>query len=189
MRFVGIDPATKTGVVALDEHGSVILETEIKGEGKKEKGGISVQQLVSLENQLFRLLQEGDEICIEAPAIGTQSGITTGMIHGGLRTVIHRRNLGFYIVNPMWTKKYVGVTGWTGEAGNKRRLKDRDKKEAIKAAVLQRWGYTHKSDNVVDAYVIARIAFNLYRMRELLPPIDTERQQLEVVQDILNKAI
>ncbi len=187
MRFVGIDPATKTGIVALDEHGNVLLEQELKGEGRAEKGGITIVQLISLENQLYKLLQPKDEIVIEQPAFGTQSGVSTGMIHGGLRTMIHRKGLAFNEVNPMSTKKYVGVTDWTGEVGSKRRLKDKEKKEAVGAGVVAPFGYTHKSHNVVDAYIIARIALNVYLYRELMPMIDTKPYQVEVVKGILGE--
>jgi len=188
VRFVEIDPATKTGFVALDEHGNVLVDIELTGTGRKERGGISIEQLVSLEDMLYRHLKPQDEIVIEQPAMGTQKGVTTGMIHGGLRTMIHRKKLAFNGCNPSWTKKYVGVTGWIGETGNKRRLKDGEKKEAIKAAVKEHFGYTHKSDNVVDAYIIARIALNLYRRREYLPLIDTVAYQMEVIDDILKGA-
>ncbi|MMZ43843.1 hypothetical protein D1872_54110 [compost metagenome] len=187
-RFVGIDPATKTGFVALDIDGNLLVQTELKGKGPKVPGGISTKELVSLENQLFQLLQSGDEIAIEQPAMGTQMGVTTGMIHGGLRSMIYRKNLTHNDVNPGWTKKYVGVTGWTGEPGSKRRLKDKEKKKAIGDAVKAMSGYTHKSDNVVDAYIIARIALNLYRMREYMPLLDNEPYQIEVIESILNKA-
>ncbi|MEF3312566.1 hypothetical protein PV433_27120 [Paenibacillus sp. GYB004] len=187
MRFVGIDPATRTGVVALDEAGNVVLEVELKGAGKAEKGGLTIEQLVSLENQLYKLLKPGDEIAIEQAAAGTQKGITTGMIHGGLRSMIHRKGLAFNEVNPTWTKKYVGVSGWTKEEGKSRPLKDKEKKEAMKAATLEHFGYTHKSDNVVDAYIIARIAWNLFRRRELRQEVDRQPYQLEVVREILEK--
>lgn len=188
MRFIGVDPATKTGFVALDIDGNVLVELELKGKGKTVKGGITIEQLVSLENQLYQVIKPADEIVIEQPAMGTQMGISTGMIHGGLRSMIYRKNLGFNDVNPSWTKKYVKVTGWIVEGGKNRRLKDKEKKEAMAAAALKHFGYTHKSDNVVDAYIIARISLNLYRMREYMPLLDTQTYQIEVINDILNKA-
>lgn len=184
MRLIGIDPATKTGLVALDINTNVLIDQELKGVGK---GAMDARQLVSLENLLHRHLQPEDEIVIEDAAPGTQRGITTGMIHGGLRTIIIRKRLSFNLVNPLSVKKYVGVTGWTGEVGNKRRLKDKEKKAAMKAACLKHFGYTHKSDNVIDAYIIARIALNLYLHRELKPLIDTQPYQVEVIDSILQK--
>jgi crossover junction endodeoxyribonuclease RuvC len=184
VRFLGIDPATRTGLVALDENRNVLLEKELKGKGK---GAMDARQLVSLENLLYQYLQPEDEILIEDAAGGTQKGITTGMIHGGIRTIVIRKKLAFNLVNPLSVKKYVGVTGWTGEIGNKRRLNNKEQKAAMKAACMEHFGYTHKSDNVIDAYIIARISLNLYLHRELKPMIDTAPYQIEVVQDILEK--
>lgn len=188
MRFVGIDPATATGFVALDEQGDVLEEVELKGAGKVMKGGITDEQLADLGHQLYKHLKPGDEVVMEDAAPGTQRGITTGMIHGVLRYMIRRRSLNPNFVAPAAVKKYVGVTGWIGEAGNKRRLVDKEKKKAIKDAVKEHFGYTHKSDNVIDAYIIARIALNLYLMREYKPLLDTLPYQVEVVESILNKA-
>lgn len=188
-RFVGIDPATKTGFVALDENGNVLVAVELKGVGEKGKGNeITIPQLVSLENQLFKLLQAGDEIVIEQAAPGTQKGITTGAIHGGIRSMVIRKGLVYNEINPTQTKKYVGETGWTGEAGKKRRWEGSEKKKAMAAAVLYHFGYEHASDNVVDAYIMARAALNLFRIRELMSPKDTMPYQLEVIQAILDKA-
>lgn len=188
MRFCGVDPATRTGFVALNERGEVLVEVELKGVGEKGKGNeITIPQLVDLENKLYRILEPGDEILIEQAAAGTQKGITTGMIHGGLRGMICRRNLSYNEINPLHTKKYVGVTGWKGEVGSKVRLKDKEKKAAVKAAALELFGYTHKSDNVIDAYIIARASLNLYLLREYKPLLDNWPQQLEVIQAILAK--
>lgn len=186
-RYVGIDPATNTGVVALDEKADVLVAESIRGIGKKEPGGISTEQLVSLEDQLFRLLATGDEIVLEDAAFGTQNGVSTGMIHGGIRTMIHRRGLIPNLVNPNWTKKYVGVSGWKGDKGSKVRLKDKEKKEAVKVAVLEHFGFEHKSHDVVDAYIIARISLNLSLYRDLKPLIDNAPYQIEVIRDILDK--
>ncbi|OMF35227.1 hypothetical protein BK133_10975 [Paenibacillus sp. FSL H8-0548] len=187
MRFVGVDPATKTGFVALNELGEVLVEVELKGAGKVEKGGISIEQLVSLQDQLYVLLQPGDEVVIEDAAPGTQRGITTGMIHGGLRSMVHRRKLKFNKLMPASVKKYVGVTGWKGEAGKKERLSGKEGKAVVLEAVFQHFGYKHKNDNIVDAYIMARIAMNLYHMRELSPPVDTYPYQIEVVSAMLAK--
>lgn len=180
-RFVGIDPATKTGFVALDENGNVLDEFELHGAGPKEKGGISIEQLVDLENQLYKCLVQGDIVCIEDTPFGTMNAITAGMIHGGLRSMVHRKKLDFDLVNPMWTKKYVDVKVEKGQT-------EKQKKDAVKTAVMTQFSYTHKSHNVVDAYIIARIALNLHRMRIYEPLLDQHRLQQEVVTSIMQKA-
>lgn len=38
MRFLGIDPATTTGFVALDEEGNVLVEEDLRGTGKTVPG-------------------------------------------------------------------------------------------------------------------------------------------------------
>lgn len=187
MRFVGIDPATTTGFVALDEQGNVLEACSIKGEGPVQKGGITTEQLASLENQLYKLLQPEDEIVIEGPPFSTQRAFTTGMIHGGLRTMIFRKKLVFSVAAPDSVKKFVRVSGWIGEKGSKRRLKDAEKKTAVKDAVLEHFCWTHKSHDVVDAYIMARIAWNLYRCREFMLMVDTQPYQIEVVKDILGE--
>ncbi|TYA10966.1 hypothetical protein FRY98_24685 [Paenibacillus faecis] len=158
MRFVGIDPATKTGFVALNEQGSVEVEVELIGKGRKEPGGLTAYQLVSLENQIYRLLQPGDIIAIEEPAYGTNMGVTTGMIHGGLRTMIIRRQLDYFDVNPNYTKSFVN--------SNRRAKEGEDKKKIIAAAVLAHYGYKHGSDNVTDAFIIAHIAKGIYEAQQ-----------------------
>lgn len=185
IRFVGIDPATTTGICIIDLNGNVLVETDIRGNGEKEPGGITISQLVDLENQLLKLLRTGDEAAIESAAPGTDKPLSMGMIHGGLRSIVYRKNLFFMNVNPAHTKKYVGENGWIADKGKPRRMTPTENKAAMKAAVLEHFGYTHKSHNVVDAYVIARIARSIYLRRELLEAVDTRPYQIEVVRDIL----
>jgi crossover junction endodeoxyribonuclease RuvC len=188
MRFVGIDPATTTGVVILDENANVLLQVAIKGEGPKVKGGISIEALVDLENQLYELLEPGDEVLIEQPAMGTQKGVTTGMIHGGLRTVIHRKGLSFNEINPMSTKKYVDVTGWIQDGAKKRRLTTTEKKKEVAKKVKEHFDYSNKSNDITDAYIIARACLNLANMRDWKQLFDGTTNQREVTEAILNKA-
>lgn len=187
VRFVGIDPATTTGFVALDEHGEVLIACSIRGKGKTVKGGITTEQLVSLENQLFALLQPGDEVVKEDAAPGTQRGITTGKIHGGIETMIYRKGLVPNIVAPNAVKKFVGVTGFKQGFGKKVRMDQKETKAAMAEAVLQHFGFTHDSHDAVDAYVMAQIALNLYRYREFIPIMSLPSYQVEVIESILGK--
>jgi crossover junction endodeoxyribonuclease RuvC len=187
MRFVGIDPATTTGFVALDENGEVLVAKAIRGVGPAEEGGISTEQLGSLCTQLYSSLLPGDEIAKENYAPGTQKSITTGKIHGSLEVMIHFKRLSFNLVNPQWTKKYVRVSGFNGEVGSKKPLKGAEKKIAMKDAVQEHFNWTNKSHDVIDAYILARIAWNIYLSREFLPMVDILPYQIEVVQSILDK--
>lgn len=165
MRIVGIDPATHTGVVILDVAGTPILETVLVGKGKSAPGGITQEQRVSLENQLYRILQPGDVIMKEGIGYATERIVTTAKIHGGLESMITRKGLTFDEVAPDAVKKFVRVSNWVGEKGSKQRLKGSAKKKVMAAAALEHFGYSNPSHDVVDAYVIAKIGEAVYRVR------------------------
>jgi crossover junction endodeoxyribonuclease RuvC len=184
LRFLGIDPATVTGFVALDFEGNVLHAVRV---GKAVKGGMTIPQLIELENEIYRLLRLGDEVVKEDAAPGTQKALTTGKVHGGLETMIYRRGLIPNIVAPAAVKKFVGVSNWVGEKGSKMLLKDKEKKAAMAVAVREHYGFMHKSHDIVDAYVMAQIARALYNMREGLPLDGMRPYQLEVVRGILEK--
>jgi crossover junction endodeoxyribonuclease RuvC len=187
MRFVGIDPATTTGIVILDEQGDAFLAKAIRGKGKAVPGGITTEQLVSLENQIYKILEPNDEIVKEGAAPGTQKAITTGKIHGGIETIIFRKGLVPNAVAPNAVKKFVGVTGFKNGAGKKVRLSQKESKEAMKQGVLDHFGWTHDSHDVIDAYVMAQIALNLYKSREFIPLMELQPYQVEVIDSILQK--
>lgn len=187
MRHVGVDPAKTTGFVALDEYGNVLVEIDVHGDGKRVPGGISIGMLVSLENKFYGLLRPDDKIAIEQPAYGTQTAVTAGMIHGGLRTMMFRKGFTEFIeVNPARTKKFVNVESWTGEKGKKRRLNSEEQKAAVKAGALAHFGYTHPVHDVIDAYIIAKISLAVYSVRNGGSlDIYTSYQQ-EVIRDIIS---
>ncbi|MBU5672692.1 hypothetical protein [Paenibacillus brevis] len=188
MRFVGVDPATTTGVVILDADGNPILETVIKGKGKSAPGGITQEQRVSLENQLYKILQPGDQVMKEGIANGSQMLITTAKIHGGIESMITRKGLEFDEIAPLAVKKFVNVASWVGEPGKKALLKGKDKKQAVAAAALEHFGYQHISNDVVDAYIIAKIAEAVYQVRnkvKILEDFDLIYQR-EVIWSIID---
>ncbi|WP_162990371.1 hypothetical protein [Mesobacillus foraminis] len=53
-------------------------------------------------------------------------------------------------------KKFVNVTGWVGQKGIKKHLTN--KKNAVKKACFEHFGFEDNSDNMVDAYLTDRIA-------------------------------
>ncbi|WP_078410267.1 RuvC family protein [Priestia abyssalis] len=180
-RFVGIDPSTKTGFVALDEYGEVLRAKELTGVGSEDP-----KRMVTLINEVVAHLQPGDVICIEGFPYDTQKAMFAGGLHHGIRNELYKRKLRYYEIAPNAVKKFVNVTGWIGETGNKKRLTGKEKKQAVMAAVEKHFGFTHKSDNVVDAYILAEIA----RCCQLgASNITRYKYQLEVVNTILKGAI
>ncbi|MGP4038347.1 hypothetical protein ACTWP4_00350 [Gracilibacillus sp. D59] len=114
--------------------------------------------MTSLIYDLMLHIQKDDVICIEGFPFATQKAMFAGGIHHGIRNELFKRGFKYYEVAPSAVKKFVNETGWTGEPGNKRRLKGKEKKLAVMAAVKEHFGFEHPSDNVVDAYIMARIA-------------------------------
>jgi crossover junction endodeoxyribonuclease RuvC len=178
MRFVGIDPSTKTGFVALDESGNVLRAKELTGVGSEDP-----RRMSTLIDEVMAHLQPGDVICIEGFPYDTQRAMFAGGLHWGIRNELFKRKLKYYEVAPNAVKKFVNVSGWIGEKGSKERLKGPAKKKAVKDAVIEHYGFRDKSDNIVDAYILAQIAQELWvevNHFRLLPSY-----QAEVIQSIL----
>jgi crossover junction endodeoxyribonuclease RuvC len=107
-----------------------------------------------------------------------------GGLHHGIRNELFKRKLPYYEVAPNAVKKFVEVTGWIGEKGSKERLTGPQKKRAVMKAVFEHYGFEHKSDNVVDAYILARVALEIWNEKNSLNPF-LPTYQAEVIQAIL----
>jgi crossover junction endodeoxyribonuclease RuvC len=179
MRFIGIDPSTKTGFVALGEGGVILKQKELSGVGAQDP-----KRMVTLINEVVAHLKPGDIICIEGFPYSTQKAMFAGGIHHGIRNELYKRNLKYYEVAPNALKKFVGVTGWEGEKGSKRRLTGPQKKKAVMQAVVDLFKFKHSSDNIVDAYILAEIAGYIWSIQNRRYCTLSE-YQAEVIQTIL----
>jgi crossover junction endodeoxyribonuclease RuvC len=178
MRFVGIDPSTKSGFVALDESGNVLRAKELTG-----IGDVDPKRMITLIDEVMAHIQPGDIICIEGFPYDTQRAMFAGGLHHGIRNELFKRKLNYFEVAPNAVKKFVNVSGWTGQKGSMTRLTGKAKKIAVMDAVIFHYGFHSKSDNIVDAYILAQIAQELWievNHFRLLPSY-----QAEVVQSIL----
>lgn len=178
MRFIGIDPSTKTGFVALDESGQVLRAKELTGVGKEDP-----KRMVTLIDEVITHVKPNDIICIEGFPYSTQRAMFAGGLHHGIRNELYKRGLSYYEVAPNAVKKFVNETGWVGEKGSMVRLKDKEKKKAVMKAVYEHFLFEHKSDNVVDAYILARIAQEIWMEKNVLRLLPS--YQAEVIQKIL----
>ncbi|MBA9024761.1 hypothetical protein [Peribacillus huizhouensis] len=131
MRFVGIDPASKTGFVALDENRAVIREKELTGLGTEDP-----KRMSTLIDEIMEHVHPGDIICIEGFPFATKKAIFAGGLHWGNRNVLYKRGLRYFEVAPNTVKKFVKVTGWVGEVGSKTSLTGPQKKRAVMKAGL-----------------------------------------------------
>lgn len=149
MRFLGIDPSTDTGFVALDETGRVIKAKEIQGVGDKDP-----KRMITLIDDLMVHIRIGDIITIEGFAYGAK-GRGVGFQYGlgfGIRMALYRRGYRYTEVSPGQLKKYATNNG-------------NIKKENMILPIMRHWGFEHSSDNVRDAFVLAQIAMELHKKK------------------------
>ncbi|MDY7222116.1 RuvC family protein [Halalkalibacterium halodurans] len=166
MRFIGIDPSTKTGFVALDAEGNVLRAKELTGIGDKDP-----KRITTLIQEVISHIQPNDHVAIEGFSYNSQ-GRGVGFQFGigyGMRIALYSRNRSYREVTPGQLKKFATGKGNTSKAD-------------MAQPILETWGYSHPSDNVLDAYVLAQIARAIAQKDKLTL---TEYQQ-EVIETILN---
>lgn len=143
MRYVGIDPSTKTGLVVLeDELNEPIVDIEITSKVKEDP-----QRFMDLARQIVTHIIANDVICIEGFSYGSKGkGVSTQYgIGWAIREELIRNGYTYYDVSPSSVKKF--ATG-----------KGNAKKDAMVLPIYKKWGFTHTSDNVRDAYCMAQMA-------------------------------
>lgn len=162
MRFVGLDPSTKTGIVILDKKGNVILEKEITSSIKEDP-----QRFIHITEQILEHLKDGDKICIEGFSYGSRGrGVSTQYgIGWTIRTALFYQDVDYTEVTPGGLKKFATGKGNTS-------------KDNMILPIYKRWGYEHKSDNVRDAFVLAQIS------RAMHEDIKLTKFQKEVIEVI-----
>ncbi|KQL20477.1 hypothetical protein [Cytobacillus solani] len=143
MRFVGIDPSTKTGLVIIDK--SEIWSKEITTTIENDP-----ERFMDITKQVISPICESDVICIEGFSYGSKgAGVSTQYGIGWLiRAELIRNGYSYYEVSPSSLKKF--ATG-KGNAA----------KDAMVLPIYKHWGFDHPSDNVRDAFVLAKMAQGL----------------------------
>jgi crossover junction endodeoxyribonuclease RuvC len=150
---MAFDVSTLTGVVALAP--SVLLAEEIKAP-KVEGGGpliARMQRLRLFHQDVLALLNRYDPSIIVVEGYGYANPYTLAtLVEFGtvLRAAVYNRPVNggtkplLVEVAPAQLKKFVLGKGV-------------GKKQDVKLGVYKKWGFEHPSDNVVDAYGLARI--------------------------------
>jgi crossover junction endodeoxyribonuclease RuvC len=144
MRYVGIDPSTKTGIVVMDETREWTKEITSKIKSDPER-------FIDLTTQILDWLSEGDRICIEGFSYGSKGkGVSTQYGIGWLiRAELIRNGYTYIDVPPTSVKKFATGKGNT-------------KKDEMVLPIYKKWGFEHASDNVRDAFVLAQMAKGIY---------------------------
>ncbi|MFD1955984.1 hypothetical protein ACFSL6_17850 [Paenibacillus thailandensis] len=164
MRFIGLDPSTKTGFVALNTAGEVLEAKELTGAGKEDPA-----RMASLIETIMRQINPDDMVCIEGFGFASQQAVQLGGIGWGIRMALYRRGILYQEASPSQVKKFATGKGNTP-------------KDGMPVPIFKRWGFEHKSNNVTDAFVIAQIGRAL-----TLPGLELTKYQTEVIQAIRAK--
>ena len=143
MHLLGVDPSVSaTGLVLLSTDEGWISTKVLHF---PEHKGIVRLQLLAESFGSFLDSYTPDMAVIEGYVRGSFSVITNVEIGVLLRMELHRRNIPWYVCPPTVLKKF--VTG-----------KGRAEKKEMAVAVKDRWQFVSPSDDVVDAYGLARVA-------------------------------
>lgn len=144
--YVGIDQSySSTGLVILDRDTDVVRSYAIKA-GKPTWP--FHERLTELWHQISMQLPEAEEtiICMEGAAFGAEFNVfMLGELSGALKYCMATAGYKYFIVAPTVLKKY--ATG----SGNAT-------KPYVAAYVRSKWRFDSSSNDIVDAYVLAKIA-------------------------------
>jgi Holliday junction resolvasome RuvABC endonuclease subunit len=162
--YVGIDPGIlRLGLCSLDENAVAMGYETIKDDKQyRTAGRLDPRRLVSIVRRtqdwingydLYNLGADEIHFAIEEPTgRGSANSLKCYAVFATLagrlqQRVDDGRATSLLVVPPMSLKKFVGASGH--KARNK---------AAMREAVKQRWGFQHKSHDIVDAYALARFA-------------------------------
>ena len=149
-RYVGIDPSTKTGLVILDEDGTILLQKEISSELNDDP-----QRFIDVAHTVDSYVTMFDKIMIEGFSFGSKGrGVSTQYGFGWIiRSTLLQNNCSYTEVTPTALKKFATGTGTI-------------KKENMILPIFKKWGFENDSDNIRDAYVLAMIGRYLDGLEE-----------------------
>lgn len=164
-RFCGIDPSSKTGFVILDEEGGLVYENEFTS--KKP----DPQRMIDIWVQLQKNLKVSTDIVVIEGFSYQSKGRAVGFQYGlgwFIRANLAIKGIRYVDVPPKQLKKFACNNG-------------NAKKEALIAPIEEKWGFVGRTDNITDAYVLAKIGYSLKNQTKLL---DYEKQ---IINDIVSK--
>lgn len=152
IRFVGIDPSSKTGIVILDSMGEIVLAEEFRS-----KTSTDPMRMIDITKQIKVELRPMDRIAIEGFAYGAK-GNAVGLQYGLgwlIRAMMYIEKFSYTEVTPSQLKKFASNRG-------------NAKKEDLVLPIYKKWGFENSSDNVRDAFVLARMVYSMYNHEGLV---------------------
>lgn len=151
-RYVGLDLSSKMGVVILDDDGKVVLDEEVEFKDTPDP-----ERMYKLWQYIEGVLNtETDSIIIEGFSFGSKGQGSDFQYGIGwlVRTMLFTKGVSYLDVAPTQVKKF--ATG-----------KGNSAKPQMILPIYKKWGYENTSDNVIDAYILARIGYSIDHQEEL----------------------
>jgi crossover junction endodeoxyribonuclease RuvC len=146
MRYVGIDPSSKTGLVIIDKQGNIINTQDVTTKEKEDP-----QRFSDIAEKIIDELEPNDLIAIEGFSYGSKGkGVSFQYGLGWIiRHLLLERGYRYTEVPPTSVKKFATGKGNT-------------KKDEMVLPIYKKWGFEHTSDNVRDAFVLAQMVKGIY---------------------------
>lgn len=144
MRYIGLDISSKTGYVEF-LNGELIAAEEITSEIETDP-----IRMIHITTQILNRLDEKDEkpvICIEGFSYNSKGAAADFQYGIGwmVRAELMKAGYDYILVPPGNVKKFACGKGQV-------------KKDALILPIFRHWGFEHDSDNVRDAYILAKMA-------------------------------
>ena len=145
--FVGIDPSTKTGLVMLNDKGEAYYKQEIK---LKNGMNSTAKEIKEYGKSIAHIIPDGAIVMIEGFSFGSKGkGVSTQYGVGfSIRFALVGRNIPYFEPTPSQVKKFASGKGNTS-------------KDNLIIPLLRHWNFVDPSDNVRDAYILARMSMAL----------------------------
>lgn len=156
MRFVGIDPSTAgTGLAIIDHEGNLVEAVSLKAIKSEDD---DPRRFRDLANRLRKHMNPSiDRVLIEGFSFGSKGQGVSVMYGVGwlIRDMLNEHGFKWSEIPPKTLKKFISNNGNAKKADLIQPTKDK-------------WGFEHKSNDVIDAYGLSRIAYSMYNHEGLL---------------------
>lgn len=147
--FFGLDFAfANNGVVILDEDAEIIRQDIIKTTKKQT----DEMRLIHIRDYVASAVKDEDVVYIEGLSYGSVGLAKAQMsaVHYVIRLLLLEKGIKYKVIEPTVLKKF--VTG-----------KGQCKKNLILLKVFKKWGIEFDSDDLADAYSLARMALEDFK--------------------------
>jgi crossover junction endodeoxyribonuclease RuvC len=152
--FVGIDPSfSGTAIVVLNREGKIVSQKEISTSKTQSQYDIE-ERIYRIGSEVLDVMMSLEKVFvtyIEEISFGSSGADASqlGALNYHIRVNLLHYHYPFYTVPPTTLKKFISGNGQA-------------KKNLMLKEVYKRWGVDFNSDNLADAYSLARMALDNY---------------------------